>query len=110
MRTFTINGRLYRAVPFTFNTICDLEEMGIRIEDAQKKPMSLVRGYFTLCCGGDREFAGSELQAHMVGGGTLTDISDAMAAEMNESDFFHSLSTRPTETDGTVEKPKKAKK
>ena len=110
MRTFTINGRLYRSVPFTFNTICDLEEMGIRIEDAQKKPMSLVRGYFTLCSGGDREFAGGEIQAHLLAGGSLNQLSEAMAAEMNESDFFHSLSTPETEETGTEEKPKRARK
>lgn len=107
MRTFAINGKLYRAVPFTFNTVADLEDMGIRMEDAQKKPMSLVRAYFALCAGGNREYAGAELQAHMIAGGNLTDLSDVMTAEMNDSDFFRHLSTSSKEESGEEEAKKK---
>ena len=109
MRTFSINGKLYRATPFTFNTLSDLEDMGIRIEDAQKKPMSLIRAYFALCAGGDKEYAGNELQAHLIAGGKLDGLSEAMTAEMNDSDFFRSLTTSPKEEseEETVMKTKK---
>lgn len=110
MRTFTINGRIYKAVPFTFNTLANLEDMGVSIEDAQKKPMALIRAYFALCCGGDREYAGEELQAHMIAGGKLNDLSEALAAEMNESDFFQSLTTPAEAETPAVEKPKRTAK
>lgn len=99
MRTFTINGKLYRAKPFTFNTLADLEDMGINLEQMQKKPMSAIRAYFALCAGGDAEYAGGEIQAHMIAGGTLDAISEAMAGELNDSDFFRSLSTPKKESE-----------
>lgn len=110
MRTFTINGKLYRAKPFTFNLLADLEDMGINLEQMQKKPMSAIRAYFALCAGGDAEYAGSEIQAHMIAGGNLTAISDAMAGELNDSDFFRSLATQPKEDETEGEKPKKTRK
>lgn len=111
MRTFSINGRLYRAVPFTFNTLADLEDMGISVADMSKKPMATIRAYFALCAGGDAEFAGNELQAHMLNGGDLTSVSEAMAAEMSDSDFFRNLTTQSKEdgTEGEEIKPKSKK-
>jgi len=112
MRTFNINGRLYKAVPFTFNTLADLEDFGISLEDMRKKPMATIRAYFALCAGGDAEYAGQELQAHMIAGGSLEGISNAMAAEMEDSDFFRFLTTSANENSGEGEEtqPKKTKK
>ena len=111
MRTFSINGRLYKAVPFTFNTVVDLEEMGVRMEDAGKKPMSLIRAYFALCCGGDQEYAGNELQAHMIAGGKLDDLSRALGDEMQDSDFFRHLGTLSNvESEDEEAQPKKTVK
>ena len=114
MRTFSINGRLYRAVPFTFNTLADLEDMGVSLTDMRKKPMATIRAYFALCAGGDAEYAGSEIQAHMLAGGDLTGVSEAMAAEMSDSDFFQSLTTQQKESGAEGEeiksKAKTAKK
>jgi len=109
MRTFNVNGRLYKAVPFTFNTLADLEDMGISLEDMRKKPMATLRAYFALCAGGDAAYAGQELQAHMIAGGNLESISAAMAAEMEDSDFFRSLGTQSNENgeEGEETQPKK---
>lgn len=46
MNTFTVNGTEYKAKPFDFNLVCDLEDMGISLEEAGRKPMSMVRAYF----------------------------------------------------------------
>lgn len=92
MNTFTINSVEYKAAPFDFNLVCDLEDMGISLEDAGQKPMSMVRAYFGLCAKKNRAAAGKELEAHIAAGGKLDDISDAMSDEMEKSDFFRSLS------------------
>lgn len=100
MNTFTINGKEYKAKPFDFNLVCDLEDMGISLEQAGNKPMSMVRAYFGLCAGKGKEFAGKEMEAHIIGGGTFDNIMTAMSDEMEKSDFFQALN-KTEETDVT---------
>ena len=110
MRTFSINGKLYRAVPVTFNTIADLEDMGVSLTDMQKRPMATVRAYFALCAGGDADYAGNEIQAHIIAGGKLDSLFEALAAEMEDSDFFRSLATFESESSGESEETQPKKK
>lgn len=90
-RFFTVNGKRYQAKPFDFNTVCNLEDNGVSLQDMEKKPMSMVRAYFAECFNGDKEKAGEELQAHVVAGGKFEDIYNVMGEEMNDSDFFQAL-------------------
>lgn len=105
MRTFTVNGKEYKAKAFDFNMICDLEDMGISMEGAASKPMSLARAYFGLCTGKGREYAGKELEEHITSGGTLEDVMNVMSVEMESSDFFRALNKTAEE-----EAPKNQKK
>lgn len=90
--TFTINGKKYTAKPFDFNLVCDLEESGVPISDMKKKPTATARAYFALCYDGDKDDAGTEIEQHMIAGGTLTELMQCMMKEMNASDFFQALS------------------
>lgn len=92
MNTFTVNGKEYKAKPFDFNLICDLEDMGISLEEMNNKKMSMVRAYFALCAGEGSGFAGEELNNHLIKGGKFEDIVLAMNKEMEVSDFFQVLS------------------
>ena len=108
--TFEINGVTYSAKPFTYNVVCDLEEMGVSLQDMQNKPMSVVRAYFAICTGRDAEFAGQQIEEHVIKGGEFTAILEAMNAEMEKSDFFQALSNRTESnpTEGTeTQKSKK---
>lgn len=92
MNTFTVNNKRYEAVPFDFNTICDLEDFGVSMSDMQKKAMSATRAYFALCTPSrDLSYAGNEMQAHIISGGKFDDIIKAMTKEMTESDFFRAM-------------------
>lgn len=91
MKTFKINGKEYKAKEFDFNLICDLEDMGIPMAEMSSKPMATARAYFALCTKQGKEFAGKELEAHIVSGGGFEDLINAMAEEMEKSDFFQSL-------------------
>lgn len=91
MNTFTVNGTEYKAKPFDFNLVCDLEDMGISLEEMGNKRMSMVRAYYAICAGKGSEFAGKELNAHFVSGGKFEDIIEAMNKEMDVSDFFQTL-------------------
>lgn len=108
MKTFAVNGTEYKAKAFDFNLICDLEDMGISIEAAGNKPMSLLRAYFGLCAGKGREYAGKELEAHIINGGTFEEIMEAMSYEMDKSDFFQSQTK--TEEEKTTASSKKSSK
>lgn len=105
MKTFTLNGTEYKALEFDFNLICDLEDMGITMESMQSKAMNFIRSYISLCIGKGREYAGQEINAHIIGGGSLDEIMGVIGDVMGESDFFRALSK-----DEEEETPKSASK
>lgn len=109
MRTFKVNEKEYRAKAFDFNLVCDLEDMGIAMADAQKKPMSMVRAYFAICTGNGKEYAGKEMEQHIANGGTFEEIMNVMGAEMEESDFFRNLS-KNAETEDAENQGEESKK
>lgn len=104
MNTFTVNGTEYNAKEFDFNLVCDLEDMGISLEKAQDKPMSMVRAYFAFCSGKGKAFAGREMQEHVVKGGSLEDVTKAMSEAMEKSDFFRALQETAENQKGETKK------
>lgn len=103
MNVFKLNGRDVIAKKFDFNLVCDLEDMGVSLQESGRKPMAMVRAYLALCLGCTLEIAGAEMEAHLANGGNFEDIMNAMSAEMENSDFFRNLN-QPKTT------PKKASK
>lgn len=103
MKTFEVNGKQYKGKEFDFNLVCDLEDMGVSIDDMQKKNLSLIRGYFGLCAGLDAERAGSELQAHLISGKRFESLTDVMSDAMEKSDFFRALQKTAETEDTEVE-------
>ena len=106
--TFTVNKVTYTAKPFDFDMVCELEDMGVTFERIDKMPMSLIRAYFAICAGISREQAALLIQKHLVSGGKLDDITEPMAKEMNDSDFFRALSENKDEE--VTDVPSKARK
>lgn len=96
MKTFKINEKTYTAVPFNFNTVCELEDAGVALQDIAKKPMGFVRGYIAVCAGLSLEEASKEIEAHLMSGGTLDTVSNIIADEVEKSDFFRSLTQTTT--------------
>lgn len=107
MKTFTVNGKEYRAKEFDFNLMCDLEDMGMPVAEMSKKPSAAVRAYFALCAGKGKEFAGKEIEAHIIGGGSLEDVVIAMDEEMEKSDFFQALLQTAEAENGKSQRKKK---
>ena len=100
VKLFTVNGKSYRAKEFDFNLLCDLEEQGLRLEDIDKKPMSLIRTYLAFCANITKEQAGKEIENHLINGGEFNDVIETMSEAMNESGFFRSMrKTDETEED-----------
>ena len=90
-KIFKFNGRPYKAVPFNFNTICDLEGYGVSLGDISEKPVSTVRAYFALCGHMSVDEAGAELEAGIVNGETMNAIMDVMQEQIADSGFFHAI-------------------
>lgn len=109
MNVFTVNGAEYKAKPFDFNLVCDLEDMGIQLEEMGNKKMSMTRAYFALCAGKGSGFAGKELNEHFVKGGKFEDVIEAMNKEMESSDFFQALS-KTAETESAKNQTKESGK
>lgn len=107
LKIFTVNGKEYKAKPFDFNMVCDLEDMGIRIQDTNNKPMATVRAYFAICTGKGKEYAGKEMEQHIINGGTFEDVVDIMNEEMDKSDFFRSLKKTEETEDAADQEEKK---
>lgn len=98
-KEIVINGRVYPTREITFNAICQLEDMGIPMADVENKSLSFVRAYAAMCMGKKAEQAGEELEAHVLGGGSVEDITSILGEAIEESGFFQALSARAKETD-----------
>lgn len=108
MKKFKINGKEYNSKKFDFNMMCDLEDLGFSIEQAEKKPMGMVRTYFSLCANVSVEEAGIEMENHVISGGKFDEIMEVMTYEMENSDFFRSLTEVQTKETPKTTKTKKA--
>ena len=106
---FTVNNVSYIAKPFDFDMVCELEDRGVTFEKIDKMPLSLVRAYFSICADASKEQAAALIQNHLVNGGKLDDITEAMAKEMEASDFFRAMS-KPQAEEQTSTQGKRKKK
>lgn len=108
IKNFVINGKTYAAKPITFNAICDLEDMGMPLEEIFDKKMKGIRVYLAYCGDMDVEAAGAEIEAHFMSGKNIADISNAMIEAVTESGFFHAF-TAETEEEAQADETEKAK-
>lgn len=108
----TIDNQTYTAKPFDFDMLCELEGTGVDINNVGKMSMSLIRGYFAVCADISTEEASERIQKHIVSGGKLDDISEAMSKEMDKSDFFRALSSnqQKNKTENHTESKKTSEK
>lgn len=93
-REIIVNGRVYPAKEITFNTICDFEDMGIPMAEIESKSTMLIRAYTAMCMGKKPEQAGSELEQHVLNGGSFDEVADVLRQAIEESGFFQALSKR----------------
>ena len=95
---FVLNKKRYEAKEFDFNTVCDLNELGVDLERIQKAPAPAIRAYIAICMDADKDIAGREIQEHIVAGGTLEEIATIMTQMLEKSDFFQALSKSQEKT------------
>lgn len=87
----TINGKFYRDVELDFNTVCELESMGVSITAIEDNVFSAARAYAAICMHKPLKAAGAEIEAHIISGGSMKDIYEAFGRKVEESGFFQKL-------------------
>lgn len=94
MRTFLINNKRYVAKEFTFGAVRQLEGYGLSLTDVQNKPMTLAAAYLAFCANINMDAADNEIQEHVINGGNLDGIFEAVTEAMNDSRFFQALNKK----------------
>lgn len=94
MNTFLINNKRYVAKEFTFGAVRQLESNGLSLTDIQNKPMTLASAYLAFCAGISINAADEEIQNHVLNGGNLDGIFEAVTEAMNDSRFFQALNRK----------------
>lgn len=94
MGIFTLNGKEYKSKPFDYNLICELEELGLPLQQLSERPMSMVRAYVSICAGKGKSYAGKEIESHIINGGTLDELNDIISKEIERSDFFQAMADK----------------
>ena len=111
MKTYiTINKKRYEAREFDFNLICDLQDLGVNIldiKDMRRTSLLTIRSYVALCMDADPEYAGEEINQHIINGGNMDEITEVFQKMMSESSFFQALGQG--EEEETPEKSAKKK-
>lgn len=97
MKNFKVNGTEYVAKPFDFNLLADFEDMGVSIGTLVTKPNVAMRAYLAVCGNMSIKKSGEEINAHIVSGGLLDELADAMNSAMDESDFFQQMVRKAVE-------------
>lgn len=108
MEKLTINNRVYPAKELDFNFLCELGNENIDISELESKIMPAIRVYVAYCMGVDVKVAGSEINDHIINGGTINEIADVFSKMAEESGFFRALNK--TATEETTETTKKRAK
>lgn len=89
-----INGKEITAKPIDFNATIELNDLGGDIYSFGTKPLAALRAYLAYCEGVSAEEAGQEIEAHIVGGGDLSDLSTAFMKACDDSAFFKVMITK----------------
>jgi hypothetical protein len=89
-----INGKEITAKPIDFNATIELNDLGGDIYSFGTKPLAALRAYLAYCEGVSAEEAGQEIEAHIVGGGDLSDLSAAFMKACDDSAFFKAMITK----------------
>lgn len=105
-----INKKSYKALPFSFNVVCQLEDLGLQIADIEEKYMSVFRGWLAICMDMPLDAVGAEIEAHCINGGDINELIEEFGKAVENSGFFQALSKTAEEAPQETPKKKSAKK
>ena len=92
-KTITINSKEYKIPEFNFETICELEDLGINFQDISEKSFSFIRGLVAYTTKKTLKNASQEIENHIENGGKLEDFVPLYEAVTNSS-FFQNIAKK----------------
>lgn len=90
-KSIVINSKEYKVPEFTFDTICELEDLGLDFS-SDKKGFSFIRALVALTIDSNIETASKEISEH-IKNGSIADF-DVLTQALVESDFFQNLTKK----------------
>ena len=108
MEKILLNGKVYQAKEIDFNYICMLEVEGIEFSRIGTGFFNMLKVYVAYCMDVEPEYAGEEINKHVMNGGKLTEITNTLSEKLETSDFFRAISEKTDSTE-TSETPKKTR-
>ncbi len=105
-----INKKTYEVQELSIGAYAHIEEQGFSIITAFHKQQSMLLAIGLVCgiLGCDRAEAEHVIEQHILGGGTIFELSNAFMELAYESDFFRKMVGMPTKAE-EKEQEKKAK-
>lgn len=104
IKAIEINGKAYKPKELDFNAICDMEEMGVSIFEANNKGLTSLRAYLAIIAECSPEQAGNEIGEHIAKGGNIDKLAEAFAEAVKESTFFRTAEKATTKKAGAESK------
>lgn len=96
-KALEINGKVIKPAELDFNAMCDLEDMGVSIFEADNKGLSSLRAYLALSAHISTTEAGVEIGSHLSKGGNLDGLAEAFSNAVKESTFFQNAQKNAAE-------------
>lgn len=92
-KEYTLNGKTYKINKIDFNTICELDDYGISIADAQEHGASFLRAMIAITANISLKKAGEEISREIENNGieNFQKISEVIIEAFEESDFLKKL-------------------
>lgn len=89
---FEFNGKQIK-LEFDYNSMCEMEDIGLSINDLQNKPLNMIRFMIynslrKLDKKITQEEAGKELMEYFANGGNLEELTEKISKAVEESGFF----------------------
>lgn len=81
---FTLAKKNIEAKKYGFNFLCYLDEHGIEAPQG----LTLIRAYVAYCADLTLEEAGDLIEEHLIGGGTLDEITNIVTEAIEKSNFM----------------------
>lgn len=90
-KSIIINSKEYKVPEFDFDTICELEDLGLDFS-SNKQGFTFIRALVALTIGSDTEGASKEISEHLKTG-SIADFN-VLTEALVESDFFQNLTKK----------------
>ena len=92
-KEFILNGKKVIIPEFTFNTVVQLEEMGISLTEFGKSTLRFVRAVIAIALEVSEKEAGVAIEAYVKDGGDLTELFETVSNTVVESGFIKALAS-----------------